>query len=837
MAYNRQFSLVGRQDLLPKFFVVLLLGLLLAMGFAQPALAKGSGPEGSGEDVNAAGDVGILVAFTCDIAVGINMDDCRAILALSNAGLYGEVGTGSAWETTNAPCMWRGVVCTAGRVTSLNVRGNGSSSYLPSEIGSFPMLDSLYVGYNVASGSIPSSIGNLTNLKSLTIEWNNISGTLPSSIGNLSQLTYLRIRNTKISGAIPATIGNLSNLITLDIDTNAFFGSIPSEIGNLTNLTYLSASNNRLTGAIPTSIGNLSKLTYLNLTNNQLTGSIPDSIGNLTMLGELYLTSNQLSGSIPTTIGNLSYLYRLYLDNNQLSGNLPDTIGGLDLGRLYINNNPLAGPLPASIVNSGAYYFNWYYTNLCIPDDAAVKAWLAYNEDSWIIRNNGTGVDCGTYSISGKVVDGTGAPMAGIAIKSSTRLQAITGADGTYTFTNLPNGTHTLYAEKTNWVFDPIELPVSISDADVPDQNFTGGKILSLVSIQTDRNKLEFLWEQILFEGKGYSGSPTTLGVEFSGNVLGDDSSHSAKNIDNWLVVFAGANGSIDTKVTSTSICSSAKVASGDDQVISLSIIKNIYDLSYFPIELTIHPNSLPLALGKYRLYACGAESIWDSNGLPINMGANDQVNFEVHPAGWYPTEPPSPSNTPTASKTPTPSKTPTASMTPTVSKTPTVTKTPTFTRTATLTRTPTLSPTPITTIMPTNTATLKPSRTPTRTLTPKPTRTPTKFVPTKTPTPKVTRTPTRTLTPKPSRTPTITKTPPTTTPTATFTATYTVEPTATLSESPTAPVIGYQGVGQAFVSIEHQTEWSPLQPLWKWAKGLCLWCGPVTFWRHGPNV
>jgi hypothetical protein len=494
-------------------------------------------------------------------------------------------------------------------------------------------------------------------------------------------------------------------------------------------------------------------------------------------------------------------------------------LGGLGVYRFSINNNPLSGPLPGSIVNSGASSFNWYYTNLCIPNDEAVKYWLNDTYYSWYSRNNGTGIDCGNYSISGKVADGSGAPMEGIAVKSSTRLQTITAADGTYSFTNMPNGTHTIYAEKTNWVFDPIELPVTVSGGNVHNQNFVGGKILSLISFSSNE--------------RDYTSVPDRIRVTFTGDVLHDDSEHSVFNTDNWLLVFAGANGNIDTGVTSSSICSSTKTAEGDDVVLKLLEPYTYYSYEYSAFYVPIHADSLPLTLGKYRLYACGAESIWDMNGLPINMGMNDQLSFEVHPYGWYPTETPTPTQSNTPTSTATSSLTPTPSMTATV--TPTVTNTPT--RTPTSSRTPTLSPTPITTIMPTNTATLKPSRTPTRTLTPKPTRTPTKFVPTKTPTPKVTRTPTRTLTPKPSRTPTITKTPPTATPTATFTATYTAEPTATLSESPTAPVIGYQGAGQAFVSIENHTEWSSLQPLWKWAKGLCLWCGPVTFWRHGPNV
>lgn len=712
MAYFQKSHLHSFFVGLIKLACILFMVGVATVASSRSAIAIGAGPGDA--EVRGSGDMGILVAFTCDIAVGINMDDCRAILALSNAGLYGWEGYDpirTAWLTTNAPCMWRGVVCTAGRVTSLTVRGDYNSiSYLPYEIGSFPMLERLYIDDGNISGSIPSTIGNLTNLKSLTIDDNGINGSIPASIGNLTQLTNLQITNTMVSGSIPSTIGNLINLTSLSLYNNSLSGSIPSEIGNLTLLTNLDASDNRLTGPIPSTIGNLTKLTYLYFSNNLLSGAIPDSIGNLINLWRLNFSNNQLSGSIPSTIGNLSQVYTLYLNNNQLSGGLPNTLGGLNLSTLAINNNPLSGPLPPSIVESGAGYFNWYYTNLCIPNDAAVKAWLAYSS----YRNNGTGVDCGSYTISGAVTDGVGAPMGGIAVKSTTRLQAITSADGAYSFTNMPNGTHTLYAEKTNWVFEPIELPVTISDGDLTNQNFTGGRILSLVSIETDPAKIEYYWAGQLFEGKQFSGPPATLIVDFSGDVLEDHSEHAANNLDNWLLVFAGANGSIDTSKTSPSICSSTKTSSGDDQVINLSSIGHLNNSTYYPFKLSMDAAALPLAPGKYRLYACGAESIWDVNGLPINMGTNDQVNFEVYEEGWYPTEAPLPSNTPTPSRTPTitltpkPSKTPTSTLTPKLTKTPTRTQTPKFTKTPTKTLTP------------------KPTKTPTKTLTPKPTKTPT---------------------------------------------------------------------------------------------------------------
>ncbi|KAF0106583.1 MAG: hmu [Anaerolineaceae bacterium] len=124
---------------------------------------------------------------------------------------------------------------------------------------------------------------------------------------------------------------------------------------------------------------------------------------------------------------------------------------------------------------------------------------------------------------------------------------------------------------------------------------------------------------------------PTQLTVTFSENMLGDGSQHSANSLWNYMLVRPGPNGIFDTTVTSVSICDSDHVAEGDDERIEIASIT--YDAITYTATLNIAAAELPLANGQYRLYVCGAASIWDLSGNPLNGGANSAVNFTVSPA------------------------------------------------------------------------------------------------------------------------------------------------------------------------------------------------------------
>ena len=172
----------------------------------------------------------------CPTVADIPQSECNALVHFYNSTDGKNWKDNSGWNVTNAPCGWKGVSCSEGHVTKIELNENQ------------------------LKGSIPESIGNLGNLTTLDLSENQLKGSIPESIGNLGNLTGLDLNDNQLSGSIPESIGNLGNLTVLSLWSNQLGGPIPESIGNLGNLTVLSLSNNQLSGPIPKSLVNLKNL-------------------------------------------------------------------------------------------------------------------------------------------------------------------------------------------------------------------------------------------------------------------------------------------------------------------------------------------------------------------------------------------------------------------------------------------------------------------------------------------------------------------------------------------------------------------------------------------------
>ncbi len=153
---------------------------------------------------------------------------------------------------------------------------------------------------------------------------NGLTGSLPAELGTLSQLRWVEIGgNSGLTGRIPAELGNLARLESLNLQSNWLTGSIPAALGHLTELEFLGLDGNALTGSIPAELGNLSRPRLLGFSGNLLTGPLPPEFGNLTSLADLGLSYTMLTGPLPESLTGLSALERLDVDGSGLC--VPDT--------------------------------------------------------------------------------------------------------------------------------------------------------------------------------------------------------------------------------------------------------------------------------------------------------------------------------------------------------------------------------------------------------------------------------------------------------------------------------------------------------------------------------
>ena len=314
----------------------------------------------------------------------------------------------SGWLSGPALGEWHGVEADRlGRVTALDLTGNGLSGQLPSQLGRLSAMSELKIGDNSLTGRLPMSLTSvplrefryadtglctpadasfrewlttitvhegtgvectaLTDRDILELFYRSTGG--PNwtrsdnwvtdaplrdwygvTVDGAGRVTWLSLRNNNLRGDLLSELGQLTGLKEIDLTGNRLTGPIPPALGDLPRLEWLVLDHNLLEGGIPPALGNLSALVGLLMVNNRLTGSITPELGNLSKLGWLQLDDNVLSGPIPRELGRLSSLRLLLLNSADLTGPIPPELGNLSqLRSLALRNNRLTGHIPAEL--------------------------------------------------------------------------------------------------------------------------------------------------------------------------------------------------------------------------------------------------------------------------------------------------------------------------------------------------------------------------------------------------------------------------------------------------------------------------------------------------------
>jgi len=152
------------------------------------------------------------------------------------------------WKASNAPCNWKGISCTNGRVTSLDRANSKLSGTLP-DLSALNRLLTLNLNNNKLTGSIPDLLNKLIRLETLDLGSNRLTGEIPD-LTALNNLKKLRLGKNQLSGSIPENLSNLAGLNTLHLDNNQLSDNIPPSLVQLTQLQDqegLDLSYNKLT--------------------------------------------------------------------------------------------------------------------------------------------------------------------------------------------------------------------------------------------------------------------------------------------------------------------------------------------------------------------------------------------------------------------------------------------------------------------------------------------------------------------------------------------------------------------------------------------------------------
>lgn len=160
-------------------------------------------------------------------------------------------------------------------------------------------------------------------------------------------------------------------------------------------------------------------------------------------------------------------------------------------GRITEGSNPLPnatvtaacsdGSRTATTNGNGDYSFIYVRSGTCTLTPS--KAGYTFNPSSRTVsggppylvtdQNFAAIPNPSTYSISGRVVDGNGAPIANVAVSDGAGHTATTNGNGDYTLSNLPAGSYTVTPSKGGYAFVPASRSVAVPP-NATGQNFTG---------------------------------------------------------------------------------------------------------------------------------------------------------------------------------------------------------------------------------------------------------------------------------------------------------------------------------------------------------------------------
>ena len=93
-----------------------------------------------------------------------------------------------------------------------------------------------------------------------------------------------------------------------------------------------------------------------------------------------------------------------------------------------------------------------------------------------------TAISAVTYSLSGRVVTGSGAGLSGVNVNLSgpgAVTAAVTDSNGDFSFAGLQNGSYAVTPSKTGYDFTPGSMTVAVDNADVSVIDFTGSVRIS----------------------------------------------------------------------------------------------------------------------------------------------------------------------------------------------------------------------------------------------------------------------------------------------------------------------------------------------------------------------
>jgi len=409
----------------------------------------------------------------------------------------GRVATSSGTGLANVAIAITPVPAGLTSPATTNASGNYTLANIPA--GTYTLTPSV-TGYSFtpATRTVTVSGTNVAGQDFIAIPWASLGGTIKDA------------SNVAVSGAL-VTISPVPAGVTATITTNAggaySFARVPPGTYTLTPVRSGNSFNPGTRG-ITVATANIANLNFTAGPGYTITGRIAWSNG--VGMANVRVTRTQSTTPIYTNasgyftftgVPNGSYqitpslapysmlpAYTVAVVNGANVGNINFTGGYTINGRIY--NSAGAAIVNVSVLRTGSPYPVYtntagYYTfggvapgTYTVTPTLAGYGFAPQTRSMTITDANSVNqnfVASSGYILSGRVMTSTGAAIPNVIVtRSGSTLTAMTNSSGYYTFTGVPNGVYTVTPTLTGKTFAPVNKSVTVSGANVGNQNFIG---------------------------------------------------------------------------------------------------------------------------------------------------------------------------------------------------------------------------------------------------------------------------------------------------------------------------------------------------------------------------
>ena len=270
--------------------------------------------------------------YSCEDLADLAITDCEALVDLYETtggnGWAEPAGREIEWFGSDLPCSqrpgerWRGVTCSGGRISGLDLAGIGLSGALPQSFGQLSGLTTLNLRDNDMGGQVPDSVIALLNLSTCDLSFNSwdLAATnaraiefLDASCGGWNTRPFSSCANS-------TGISEKECEVLVDIWREAGGTNwLPSQWNDDPKKNWL-VTNSPCGGpefGWSSVLCRGGRVEALYLGEISLSGQLPESIGELEGLKELWAYDNDLTGPVPESLVNLNNLGVCALHDNQ----------------------------------------------------------------------------------------------------------------------------------------------------------------------------------------------------------------------------------------------------------------------------------------------------------------------------------------------------------------------------------------------------------------------------------------------------------------------------------------------------------------------------------------